>query len=273
VNGDRTRLAQALGNVLQNAAKFTLGGGKTFVLVTADSARKEARVEVADTGSGIPPDVLPHVFEPFTQAETTLDRAQGGLGLGLSLVKGLVETHGGTVSAASGGVGKGATFTITLPMLPMLPMEEEAIHETNARGTARSSAQRVLIIEDNIDSAETLREALELGGHPIAVAYTGTEGLAKAHAFHPDVVLCDIGLPAMDGYAVARAIRADPELERITLVALTGYGQPEDVSMTRGAGFDVHLVKPPDIEVLEDVIAHAPVAANQAPACARPSAS
>lgn len=253
VNGDRTRLAQVVGNLLQNAVKFTPSGGKTSLSVAADSLSERATIRVADTGRGIAPDVLPHVFEPFIQADTTLDRAKGGLGLGLALVKGLVETHGGSVSAASAGVGKGATFAISLPI-------QEARVVPNL-GAARSGVmrRRVLVIEDNVDVAQTLRDVLELGGHLVGVALSGSEGITKARSFHPDVVFCDIGLPEMDGYAIARVMRADPELAHVTLVALTGYGRPEDVARTREAGFDAHLVKPPAIEAIEELVARAPV--------------
>ncbi|HSD21463.1 MAG TPA: ATP-binding protein [Anaeromyxobacter sp.] len=250
VNGDRTRLAQVMGNLLQNAAKFTPRGGNVSVSVEGDSSRGHATVQVQDTGRGIAPEILPHVFEAFTQADNSLDRSKGGLGLGLALVKGMVEMHGGSVSAASQGPGMGATFTITLPL-------ETAIQPEQSPRRSRSGARpcRVLIIEDNVDAADSLRDVLELGAHVVTVAYSGPEGLAKARAFRPDVVMCDIGLPEMDGYAVARAMRADAELGRLTLIALTGYAQPEDVAEARAAGFDVHLAKPPSIEMLEQVLA------------------
>ena len=204
-----------------------------------------------DTGAGIQPEMLPRLFQAFAQADATLDRSKGGLGLGLALVKGLVEMHGGSASAASDGPGKGATFTITLPLdvtaariLPAWP----------GPGVA-AEPRRVLVIEDNEDAANTLREVLEFDEHVVEVAYTGREGLEKAHAFHPDVVLCDIGLPEMDGYEVARTMRADPELSHVALVAVSGYAQPEDVETAREAGFDAHLAKPPSIDTLERALA------------------
>jgi CheY-like chemotaxis protein len=219
--------------------------------VDADAEGRRAVVKVKDTGIGIDPEVLPRLFEPFTQADRALDRSKGGLGLGLSLVKGLVEMQGGTVSAESEGTDKGATFTVRMPL------DTSTATQTRPASPAPADrrARRVLVIEDNIDSAETLREALQLGGHSVKVAVTGAEGLEQARAFKPEVVLCDIGLPGMDGYDVARAMRADPELRRMGLVALTGYAAPEDVSLARQAGFDAHLAKPPTIEMLDGVLA------------------
>jgi two-component system CheB/CheR fusion protein len=197
--------------------------------------------------------MLPRIFEAFAQADTTLDRSKGGLGLGLALVKGLVEMHGGTVSVESGGLGKGAEFTVRFP-LEVLGTPAAA----PVRGAASSGgARRVLVIEDNVDAADSLREALELGDHMVEVAYSGAEGIEKARAFGPDVVLCDIGLPGMDGYAVARVMRGDPELSRALLVALTGYALPEDVAKAKAAGFAIHLAKPPSLRKLEELLGQA----------------
>jgi PAS domain S-box-containing protein len=247
IDGDRTRLAQVVGNLLQNAAKFTPHGGETIVSVRADPAARQATLVIRDTGAGIEPELLPRLFRTFTQGDATLDRSKGGLGLGLALVKGLVEMHGGSVSAASGGSGEGATFTIHLPLAAAATGLEPLQPSVGSAG----SPHRVLVIEDNDDAADTLREALELDAHVVEVAYSGREGIEKARAFHPEVVLCDIGLPEMDGYEVARAMRADPELGRVGLVAVSGYAQPEDVAMSKEAGFDAHLAKPPSIEALE----------------------
>jgi PAS domain S-box-containing protein len=247
VNGDVTRLAQAIGNLLTNAAKFTPRGGTATVSLRTEL--DEAVLSVTNTGSGIAPEVLPHLFEPFAQADTSLDRSKGGLGLGLALVKGLVEMHGGTVSASSDGRA-GATFTIRLPLhIPATPTRA-ALH-AGPNGPRR----RVLVIEDNIDAADTLRDALELGGHLVEVAYDGAKGIEKARTFEPDVVLCDIGLPGMDGYDVARTMRADAKLGRVGLIALSGYAQPDDVSKAKEAGFDAHLAKPPTIEAVERNVA------------------
>jgi PAS domain S-box-containing protein len=249
VEGDRTRLAQVIGNLLQNASKFTPRGGKATVSIAADAVREHAVLRVQDTGRGIPPELVPRVFEAFTQAETSLDRSKGGLGLGLALVKGLVEMHGGTVSAESQGLGQGSTFTIALPLAPSARAETSP-----ASMERRTPSRRVLVIEDNADAADSLREVLELSGHVVDVAYSGPAGIASAQAAVPDIVLCDIGLPGMNGYEVARALRLDPKLEHVSLVALSGYAQPEDVARGRQAGFDAHIAKPPSIEALERVV-------------------
>ena len=246
VDGDRTRLTQVIGNLLQNAAKFTARGGKTIVSVERSSARQQAIVRVQDTGRGFASEFQSRLFEPFNQIDVTIDRAKGGLGLGLALVKGLVEMHGGSVAAASAGVDQGATFTITLPLQASGPLEAH-----RPRAEPRRTVRRVLIIEDNADAADSLREALQLGGYNVAVADSGREGVEKARAFEPEVVICDIGLPGMDGYEVARAIRGDPALGRVTLVALTGYAGPDDVAKAKEAGFDTHLAKPLTVEEVE----------------------
>jgi CheY-like chemotaxis protein len=194
---------------------------------------------------------LPRLFQAFAQADATLDRSKGGLGLGLALVKGLIEMHGGSVWATSHGPGKGAAFTITLP-LDVTVAQGVAVRPNVSVTAAR---RRVLVIEDNQDAADTLREVLRLDDHVVEVAYSGRDGVEKARAFHPDVVLCDIGLPEMDGYQVARTMRADPELNRIGLIAVSGYAQPEDVAAAKEAGFEVHLAKPPSLEALERALA------------------
>jgi two-component system CheB/CheR fusion protein len=252
VNGDRTRLAQVIGNLLQNAVKFTPRGGGTSVSVEGDTTRREAIVRVQDTGRGIAPEVLPCVFEPFTQADTTLDRQKGGLGLGLAVAKGVVELHGGSIGAESAGLDQGVTFTIVLPLEAAGPAERQ-----EPRGGAVTPPRRVLVIEDNDDAAVSLREVLELEGHQVEVASSGPEGLEKARGFKPDLVICDIGLPGMDGYAVARAMRADPELGGIALVALTGYAAPNDEARAREAGFRAHLAKPASLEALRRILADA----------------
>lgn len=247
VDGDATRLSQVVGNLLQNAAKFSGPGGHTRVSV--DVASANALVRVRDDGMGIAPEILPRLFDPFTQAESTLDRSRGGLGLGLALVKGLVELHGGNVQAASAGPGQGAEFTIRLP-IARSPRRAEPLPGRSAPPHAR----RVLVIEDNTDAAESLKEALELRDHDVEIAHSGPDGLDKARAFLPDVVVCDIGLPGMDGYEVARAIRAEPALRSTRLVALTGYASPDDRRRASDAGFDRHLAKPPDLMALERML-------------------
>ncbi len=250
VLGDRTRLAQALGNLLSNAAKFTPSHGRTRITLERDAQAAQAIVRVRDTGAGVAANVLPHLFEPFVQGDGGLARTRGGLGLGLALVKGLVEMHGGTVAARSDGPDAGTEFTIRLP----LQGGPVAVVPPCTRRPAHAP-RRVLVIEDNLDAVHSLRQVLGLGGHQIEVAYNGPEGLSKAREFKPDVVLCDIGLPEMDGYAVARAFRADEALRATRLVALTGYALPADVARAQEAGFDQHLAKPPVMEKLEEVLA------------------
>lgn len=252
IRADRTRVAQVIDNLLQNAAKFTPPGGRASISVRADPATGDAVLRVRNTGARIPPDVLSHIFEPFVQADRTLDRSKGGLGLGLALVKGLVDIHGGSVNVESGGA-EGTTFTVRLPLDAGAPEVARADRPIEAVAP-EASHHRVLLIEDNEDAADSLRAALELHANTVAVARTGPDGIAAARAFKPDVVVCDIGLPAMSGYEVARAIRGDPELKKLSLVALTGYASPDDVERSREAGFDRHLAKPPSIEALERIV-------------------
>lgn len=253
VMGDSTRLSQVVTNVLHNANKFTNPGGRVMVSL-AEAAGGWAEVRIRDTGIGIEASMLERVFEPFSQADRGLERNRGGLGLGLALVKGFVELHGGAVSAASAGPGEGAEVILRLPLLE----GAERVEEPVAAVSANPRALRVLIIEDNADAAESTQTLLELSGHEAAIAMSGSAGLEAARSFHPDVVLCDIGLPGgMDGYAVARALREIPAPERRPelLIALTGYGQEEHQRRAREAGFDVHLVKPVDWSTLEEVLA------------------
>lgn len=251
VDADRTRLAQIVGNLLQNSAKFTARGGYTKVSV--DAIGEQAMVRVIDNGVGIAPQTLERLFQPFAQAEQTLDRSKGGLGLGLALVKGLIELHGGSVDAHSAGLGQGLEVRFRLPIAAAPRVG------TLAWGAALKSARRrVLIIEDNIDAAETLRDALTLNGHEVAVAYNGPDGIVLAHELKPDLVFCDLGLPVMDGFAVARALRAAPELRRAVLVALSGYTMPEDQQRALEAGFDRHLAKPPSFAEIERLLAGQP---------------
>ncbi len=251
VRGDPMRLSQALANLLQNAVKFTPPGG--FVRVKARHTPDD-RIElsVRDSGQGIEPDVLPHVFEVFTQADHSLDRAQGGLGIGLAVVKGLVQMHGGEVRAESEGPGEGAEITLLLPAEDgaVLP----AVH-TAPEAAVESAARRILVVEDNADAAATMRDFLELSGHEVALASSGTDGVQAARQFHPEIVLCDLGLPGMDGYQVAAALRRDPDTASAKLIAVTGYGRDEDRRKSREAGFDQHLTKPVDPVQLRRLLA------------------
>ncbi len=251
VNADATRVAQMVGNLLQNAAKFTSREGRAHVSVATEAG--QAVISVVDNGVGMAPDTLAHLFQPFMQADQSLDRSKGGLGLGLALIKGLVEMHGGSIQAKSDGLGKGAALVVRLPLDTGAAPEKPA-----ARASGPRVCRRVLVIEDNLDVAESLREALELGEHQVEVAYSGPDGVERARSFRPDVVLCDIGLPGMDGYDVARAVRQDPALQSTLLVALSGYALPEDLERAAQAGFHHHLAKPPSIDMLERVLAELP---------------
>jgi two-component system CheB/CheR fusion protein len=260
LEADPTRLGQVVGNVLWNAAKFTDPGGRAAITVRR-TGEGLAEVRIRDDGIGIPADLLAAVFEPFVQADRSLDRTRGGLGLGLALVRSLVELHGGTVEALSDGPGRGTEIVVRLPVMPEPPALAMAARPIGRESMPR---HRVLVVEDNVDAAETLCEMLRLWDHDVEVAHDGPCGLERARTFRPDVILCDIGLPGMDGYAVARALRADPTSASVFLVAVTGYASPEDARRAAGAGFDLHLGKPVPIEVLEEVLATAPAAARAA---------
>jgi PAS domain S-box-containing protein len=250
VMGDATRLTQVLGNLLQNALKFSDGGGQVSVRVSTDADQRQAVVVVQDNGVGIEPRVLPHLFETFTQADRSLDRSKGGLGLGLALVKGLVELHGGEVRAASPGPGRGAEFSVRLPAEP----EPAALTEMPAAPKREGRHLRILVVEDNQDAADSLRMLLELYGYEVTVAYSGPEGVAAAEEWRPDVVLCDIGLPGLDGYGVVGRLRRNPSTAKARIIAVTGYGGDEDKRRTAEAGFDKHMVKPIDPGALEQLL-------------------
>jgi signal transduction histidine kinase len=246
VHGDPTRLAQMVGNLLHNAHKFTTSGGRVSVRLVRDQEDSTATVTVSDTGIGIAPAMLSQIFEVFQQAEQGLDRARGGLGLGLALVKGLSELHRGSIKAESPGPGQGAVFTLKIPLDVSAPAEaaETKVESLQARG------RRILIIEDSFDTAETSRLILSREGHDVRVAPDGKSGIAAAHEFQPQVILCDIGLPGIDGYQVAKQLRQDPALAQTYLVALTGYGRESDRRLAREAGFDQHMTKPIDFTAL-----------------------
>jgi PAS domain S-box-containing protein len=252
VEADATRVSQVIGNLLQNAAKFTPAGGTVAVEVALREGAAEIRV--TDDGAGIAPALVPRIFEPFVQGDGGMARTRGGLGLGLALVKGLVELHGGSVRARSDGAGRGAELSVTLPLAA-------PAHAAAAVAPAPGPAGplRILVVEDNLDAAETLADVLALEGHAVEIASTGIEGIAKARDGAPDAVLCDIGLPDVDGYAVARALRAEPRLAATRLVAVSGYALPEDRERARAAGFDAHVAKPPRLEVLLAALAPAVV--------------
>ncbi len=259
VTGDRTRLTQVMDNLLTNAAKFTDRGGKVGVRLAANPEGRQAVLTVWDTGIGLDQDMAPRLFEPFVQADRSLDRSKGGLGLGLALVKGLVELHAGHVEAVSDGPGRGAEFTIVLPLEP----EPAALSQAPGEPPPAGCRLRILLIEDNRDAAESLRVLLELYGHGVTVACTGTDGVKAGIECRPDVVVCDIGLPGLDGYGVAAALRRDPSTASIRIIAVTGYGSDEDRRRSQEAGFDQHLTKPVDPMTLLAVIAGAVPAASR----------
>ncbi len=251
---DPVRLVQVLTNLLHNAAKYSESGGRITLTLACEAG--EAVVRVADTGMGIPAEALPHLFEPFMQVARTLDRAQGGLGLGLTLVKQLVELHGGRVEASSEGVGRGSVFTVRLPLLPaervpVVPVEAPAGRQMPGEG------RRVLVVDDNVDAAELLGEVLEMDGHQVTVVHDGMAALAHMGAEDPEVIFLDIGLPGMDGYEVARRIRERSGGTGPRLVAVTGYGQASDRQRSREAGFDAHLVKPVELDRVRELVADA----------------
>ncbi len=250
VDADRTRLAQVFANLLNNSARYTEPGG--HVRLTVERHGSDAVVSVRDDGAGIPPEKLGAIFEMFTQVDRPLERSQGGLGIGLSLVRGLVEMHGGRVEAHSDGPGRGSEFVVRLPVLLRPGPGPNPAEDGDARGGSR---YRVLVVDDNRDGAESLAMMLKLLGHETRTAHDGLEGLAAAEAFRPDVVLCDIGLPRLNGYDVARRIREQPWGAGIVLIAQTGWGQDEDRIQSKEAGFNFHLVKPVDPAALEKLLA------------------
>jgi PAS domain S-box-containing protein len=244
--GDPVRLAQVIGNLLHNSAKFTPRGGR--VTLALELVRGAAEIHVRDTGAGMEPDLLNQVFEPFVQAERTLARTSGGLGLGLAMVKGLTEMHGGSVRAASAGPGQGSEFVVRLPLV-------EAVAEERAAASLPAKAnggRRVLVVDDSRDAAQSLAELVELFGHVVEVAHDGPSAIAKARSSRPDVIFCELGLPGMSGYDVARALRAASVNGRI--VAVSGYAQPQDLRKAAEAGFDRHVAKPPDPAEIERLL-------------------
>lgn len=264
VKGDAVRLEQIVTNLLHNAIKYTPGKGE--VVLTLHAEGDEAVLRVRDTGVGISAEMLERIFDVFTQAQISIDRSKGGLGLGLTLVRNLVRMHGGTVSAASAGIGRGSEFVIRLPGVcrrareapqPASPVSDQAAGAGAEAAVAASPGggrRRILVVEDIKDARETLQELLELQGYDVEVAADGPEGLAKLLAEPPDVALIDIGLPGLSGYDVASRARAEGKAASVQLIALTGYGQPEDRTRALEAGFDLHVVKPIDPVELERLL-------------------
>jgi PAS domain S-box-containing protein len=251
VNADAARIAQVIGNLLTNAAKYTPHGGT--IQLTAEREGCEAVISVIDSGIGIPPESLESVFDMFSQVGRNMPHAQGGLGIGLSLVRQLVGLHGGTVAASSEGAGKGSTFVVRLP----IDLETEpARSATDAPDAAVTAAKtfRILVADDNVDAATTLASLLEMHGHDLRVAHSGRQGLQIAEQFHPDVVFLDIGMPDMTGYEVARRLRAMKDLARSTIVAVSGWGAKDDLARAEEAGFDMHFTKPVTAAHLSDFL-------------------
>jgi two-component system, sensor histidine kinase len=248
IEGDLVRMEQVVNNIVGNAVKYTPAGGTIRVRLAVEG--NDAVLFVEDNGVGIAPELLPRVFDLFVQGERTLDRAQGGLGIGLTLVRRLVELHGGTVSAASDGPGCGSVFTVRLPKISKPTSTQSSATPDHCNGLSR----RVLLIEDNHDAREMFRMMLELAGHEVLEAGDGLSGLELLKSTRPDVAVIDVGLPGLNGYEIARRFREEPESEDVTLVALTGYGTPEARERSRAAGFDHHLIKPVSADALQEIL-------------------
>jgi PAS domain S-box-containing protein len=250
VFADSTRMEQVVVNMLANSIKYTDEGGRIWATVERDGS--EALLRVRDTGVGIAPDLLPGIFDLFTQAARSLDRSQGGLGVGLTVVHRVVVLHGGTVEAFSEGLGRGSEFTVKLPMTsPPAPASEQPDRPASAAG----APLRVLVVDDNKDTADSAALLLRRSGHDVRTAYSGDVVLAEALTFRPDAVLLDLGLPVADGYEVARRLRNDPDCKHVALIAVSGYGQERDRQRSREAGFDAHLTKPVDMQKVEEMLA------------------
>jgi two-component system CheB/CheR fusion protein len=252
VMADLARMEQVLSNLLNNAAKYTPPGGN--IHLSAGREGEEAVIRVGDDGIGIPPEMLSSIFEMFAQVDTSLERMQGGLGIGLTIARRLVEMHGGTIAAVSPGLGEGSELTVRLPLAP----RAEAAPDPRAAEAAPAAALRILVVDDNEDSAESLAMLLQLTGHEVRTAHSGPEALAAAEEHRPDLVFLDIGMPGMNGFEVASRLRQQPETRNVLLVAMTGWGQEEDRRRSKEAGFDQHLVKPLDPRDLEELLARVP---------------
>jgi CheY-like chemotaxis protein len=248
-HADAVRLEQIIGNLLTNAVKYTDPGGHSWLTLERES--NEAVLRVRDTGIGIAPEVLPRIFDLFTQANESLDRSEGGLGVGLTVVQRIVEMHGGRVEAKSAGLGHGSEFIVYLPL--SLP-ESSVLERTPPEAAQKATGLRILVVDDNKDAADTTAILLGHSGHLVRVAYSGPEALEAVLAYRPNVVLLDIGLPGMDGYEVARRIRAIPECKGVRMIATTGYGQEADRHCSEQAGFDAHLTKPVDLKQVEELL-------------------
>jgi CheY-like chemotaxis protein len=250
LHGDAVRLSQVLSNLLNNAAKYTQNGGEIALSVRRDG--ETALVSVRDNGMGIPREMLPKLFEMFSQVESGRSRAQGGLGIGLALARALVRLHEGTIEARSEGPGHGSEFIVRLPIAGSRRAEAAAAEPSSLRGA--KGPRRILVVDDNIDAAQSLGLMLRQSGHQVELAHDGLAGLIAARGSMPDVILLDISMPGVDGLEVAQCLRDDPRFNPVRIVAVTGLGHEEDRRKSRAAGFDEHLVKPVSPEVLQEVL-------------------
>jgi two-component system CheB/CheR fusion protein len=250
LDGDAIRLTQVIGNILQNSAKYTEPAG--HIWLTCEREAGSVAIHIRDDGVGMDASLLPRIFDLFTQADRAIDRSQGGLGIGLTLVRTLVEMHGGTVEVWSAGPGQGSEFVVRLPTLEVSDIQRLPAWKPNPVPPCR-----VLVVEDNVGSAKVLARTLSrFWGHEVELAHNGLEALEMASTFRPALVLLDIGLPGISGYEVAQRLRAQPQFQGTLLVALTGYGQAEDRRRSREAGIDEHLVKPASVEILQTLFTH-----------------
>ncbi len=252
VNADLTRLSQVVSNLLNNAAKYTPAGG--IITLTARAQNEEAMLCVADNGLGIPADMLPKVFDLFTQVDRNLDRSQGGLGIGLSLVRRLLEMHNGTIHVNSDGLNKGSKFTAYIPLLSHNVGAKEDDQNTSGDTVTTKPPLNILVVDDNVPSAKTIGWMLELAGYEYSIVHTGTEAIEAAKKLKPDVILLDIGLPGISGYDVCRELRKDNDFKNTIMIAQTGWGQERDRQMAKEAGFDHHLIKPVNFDDFSKLI-------------------
>jgi CheY-like chemotaxis protein len=252
VDADLTRLAQVISNLLHNAAKYTDATGRIWLTIAQEGG--DAVISVRDTGVGIAPDVLPRIFDMFMQADRSIDRARGGLGVGLTVARRLVELHGGSISAGSDGLGKGSTFTVRIPVsAAQATSGPEASLRSGVKNTLAS--HRILVADDNRDAAESLAALLRMVGHDVRIAYDGVEAVGLADEYHPDTIVLDIGMPKMNGYEVAQKMRAKTWGKDAMIIALSGWGQEDDKRRSHEVGIDHHLVKPLEPASLLELLA------------------
>ncbi len=254
VNVDPIRITQAIGNVLHNAAKFSLPGQTIQVLLHLDKQKNQAVIVVSDDGVGIEADLIEHLFKPFMQADRSLDRTKGGLGLGLVLVDEFVKLHGGEVSIVSEGLNKGTKFTIRLPLDESINILGSSVLKIDSHDPVSLHHRSILIIDDNLSVIESLSMVLKTFGYVVHTSNNSFDGIQKARQLQPDFILCDIGLPTINGYEVATILKSDINLNKSYLIALSGYAQPTDIEKSSAAGFDLHLAKPPDLEMLKEIL-------------------